>query len=338
MKWTLFVSLLILAPTGAHAQVTAPRTPPAPSPSTRPSTTDADLVRRRGSMVGYIDDPVIGTKLRLRFESAMENRTPDRAEFFYAKCGCYRDLSPSSPNYDASAPGPRPGAANDVNYQQLLVFGEFALANRVSLYGELPTRWLQPQSFIPGTGGSFPNHTGIGDVKAGVKLGAVANARNAVTVQAQWFYPTGSSENGLGTNHASLQSSLLTYHQLSDRLILETEIGEWHPFGGSAGLPTSSSDGFAGDVFFYGAGPSFQIYQSSTTRIAPVVEVVGWHIISGAQTAATSDASGINIVNLKLGGRIAWKSQHSVYAGYGHALTSESWYDDIVRIEYRFAF
>ena len=43
-------------------------------------------------MVGYIDDPVVSSKIRVRFETGMHNRAPDRAEFFYAKCGCYRDL------------------------------------------------------------------------------------------------------------------------------------------------------------------------------------------------------------------------------------------------------
>ena len=45
-------------------------------------------------------------------------------------------------------------------------------------------------------------------------------------------------------------------------------------------------------------------------RLAPVVELVGWRVLSGFQTvAATVDAGGTNIVNLKFGARllIRWR-------------------------------
>ena len=88
---------------------------------------------------------------RLRYDAGYGDNRPDRAEFFYAKCGCYRDLPSSDPAFDASAPGPRPGAADVLNYQQLYLDGEYAVKNRVSFFAELPVRWIQPQSFIPGT-------------------------------------------------------------------------------------------------------------------------------------------------------------------------------------------
>ena len=47
------------------------------------------------SNVGYIDDAIVQTRLRLRFDAAYDNNRPDRAEFFYAKCGCFpRDWVP----------------------------------------------------------------------------------------------------------------------------------------------------------------------------------------------------------------------------------------------------
>ena len=74
--------------------------------------------------------------------------------------------------------------------------------------------------------------------------------------------------------------------------------------------------------------------------MAPVVELVGWHVMSGNQTPAdlgNFDASGTNIVNLKIGVRFV-VDQGSFYAGYGHALTDAAWYTDIVRFEYRYSF
>src|SRR5512133_3451572 len=80
--------------------------------------------RRRGSMVGYIDDAIIESKVRVRFDAGFHDTVPDRAEFFYAKCGCYADAG------DPDAPGPRPGSAKDLNFQQLNVHGEYAVNER----------------------------------------------------------------------------------------------------------------------------------------------------------------------------------------------------------------
>src|SRR5258705_5859807 len=60
---------------------------------------------RRPSMVGYIEDSTIGTQLRLRFDSARHITAPDRAEFFYGKCGCYAGLPKNLAIYDPDAPG-----------------------------------------------------------------------------------------------------------------------------------------------------------------------------------------------------------------------------------------
>jgi hypothetical protein len=294
---------------------------------------DTSAPRRRGSMVGYIDDPVVSSKIRVRFDAGLHNSTPDRAEFFYAKCGCYRDLGPADPFFDPEAAGPGPGIVSDLNFQQLYVQGEYAARDRVSVFAELPVRWLQPQ-----TVNTFSNQSGVGDLRAGVKLALADTAEQMLTAQVRTFLPTGDSRRGLGTDHASIEPAILYYQQLSDRAAIESQVSVWLPFGGSNGLPTSVSDKFAGNVLSYGIGPSFDVYQSGTIRVAPVVELVGWHVLSGFQTNSTPDAGGTNIVNLKLGARASWGRGGSIYGGYGHALTDEDWYDDIFRLEYRFSF
>lgn len=311
---------------------TQPRQPPPPPPP--PET---ERPRRRGSMVGYIEEAVVSSKVRLRFDVGWEITAPDRAEFFYAKCGCYRDLT-GRPEFDPEAPGPRPGAVNDLNYQQLYVLGEYAVGDRVSAYAEMPFRWLQPQSSLPDTGGPFSNQSGTADLRAGVKLALLTDDANVVTARVQAFMPTGKAENGLGTDHWSLEPALLLHNRLSDRVAIESQIGWWHPFDGAAGVPISSDDRFAGDVFFYGVGPSVEVYRGDRLRFAPVVELVGWRVVNGFQTAATSDASGINIVNLKIGARTSWDPGSSIYVGFGKALTDDVWYDEILRFEYRVSF
>jgi hypothetical protein len=288
-------------------------------------------------MVGYVEDAIIESKIRLRFDAGFGNRVPDRAEFFYAKCGCYQDLAPADPQFDPDAPGPLPGAANDIRFQQLYLSAEYAFTPRISAFGQLPFRWLQPQSFIPGTGGGFPNQGGVEDLRAGVKLGLTATAEQSVTAQLRFFMPTGAGERGLGTDHASFEPAILYYQRVNDVVDVESQAGFWIPFEGARPLPTAGEGTFAGDIFFYGIGPSFSVYRSDRVRFAPVVELVGWRVLNGNQTADVIDASGTNIVNLKLGARTVFE-QGSIYVGYGFALTDESWYDDILRVEYRVEF
>ena len=291
-------------------------------------------------MVGYIDDAVVTSKIRVRWEAGWHNHTPDRAEFFYGKCGCYRDPSLPASLFDPDAPGPAPGVVTDLKFEQVYIQAEYSGGGRVSVFAELPSRSIQPQSFLGG-GSGFANQAGLGDVRAGAKIGLVATSRQAVTLQVQGFLPTGKAENGLGTGHQSIEPALLLYNAVNDRVAIESQVGLWHPFGGSKGLPNAESEKFAGDVLFYGIGPSVEVFRNGEVRFAPVVELVGWRVLRGSQTiapgSATDDAAGTNIVNLKIGGRIAW-GESSLYAGWGRALTTASWYDEIVRFEYRFSF
>ena len=98
--------------------------------------------RRRGTMVGYIADGTIEDYVRVRFDAGYDNNVPDRAEFFYAQCGCN----------GGGAPGPgSPGAqdlATSLNFQQLVVDFQYAPHERVAVFGSLPLRFVQPQSFL----------------------------------------------------------------------------------------------------------------------------------------------------------------------------------------------
>ena len=103
-------------------------------------------------------------------------------------------------------------------------------------------------------------------------------------------------------------------------------------------------DKFAGNVLFYGIGPSYELYNSDRLRFGPVVELAGWHVLSGFQTVWVSanrigdKVEGTDIVNLKVGVRTSIGAHNSIYVGYGRALTDAWWYKEIVRAEYRYSF
>jgi len=312
--------------------------PPQTSQSTQSQTTapakEPSGPPLEGSMVGYVDDAIVGSQVRIRFDAGFKDNAPDRAEFFYPQCGCN----------GGGAPGPKPGASNNINFQQLYFQVEYAPIRRFSVFTEVPIRWIQPQSFIPGTGTpTFSNQSGISDVRAGFKLAVTASSDHSLTFQFKAYFPSGDGSRGLGTAHYSVEPSLLYYQRLSDRWAVESQIGGWLPINGSS---LSGVGNYAGDVFFYGFGPSYQLVNRENIKFAPVVELFGWYVLGGRETVASvinppavpADASGTNIVNLKIGARTSFGRHNSVYAGFGQAVTHSVWYEHIVRLEYRYSF
>ena len=316
-----------------------------PAQTRTPAARSDPGTRRRPSMVGYVNDSTIQSQVRIRFDAGYGITSPDRAEFFYAKCGCYRGLPTNLNIYDPDAAGPAPGILTDGNFQQLYLLGEYGMMeNRGSVFVEIPFRWLKPQEFVAGTG-SFGDQTGISDLRFGAKFGMMATANGQATVLVQVTVPTGDSEKGLGTNHASIEPALLIAQRVGDKVGIEAQFGGVFPTGGSPGLPTASADKFSGRVIYYGIGPSFDVYSSDAVRFAPVVELVGWRILSGFRTICdgapcfleANDPSG-NIVNIKIGGRLVMRDQSSIYVGYGKVLSDQQWYDKILRVEFRRSF
>ncbi len=340
------LSLLLFLPAAAAAQQASPApadgqpslSAEAPAASAQPPAQARPSDRkRRGSMVGYIDDATLESQIRVRFDAGFHNLRPDWAEFFYAKCGCYRQLA-GNVAYDPNAAGPGPGIVSDLNFQQFVVQAQIAVKGRLALFAEIPTRWIQPQTFLAaGPPGTFGSQGGLGDVRGGVKVALVSTPDATLTAQVQGYFKTGDASKGLGTNHTSVEPALLYYQKIADRVAIESMVGDWHPINGSPGVPISSADKFAGDVFFYGIGPSIELVSTDRLTFAPVVELVGWRVPKAFETPE-GKVEGVNVVNLKIGARTTVGGQSSFYVGYGRALTTDVWYNDILMFEYRFSF
>jgi hypothetical protein len=298
-----------------------------PKPNKPKPSPDQDRPPGDASMVGYIDDAIVSSQIRVRFDAGFDDNRPDRAEFFYAACGCN----------GFPAAGPQPGAALHLNFQQLYMRGEYAPVKRFSVFAEIPIRWIQPQQFAFATVQPptvpFGNQAGLSDVQAGFKFAVLASSKHYLTFQLGATFPSGDSSKGLGTAHYSIEPSLLYFQK----------IGGTQAFQGDLA-------GFQGDVFTYGLGPSYTVYKGEKFRVAPVLELVGWRVLGGRETNGDLLASipvltnpvvssdGVNIVNLKAGIRTSIGNHNSFYAGFGQALTHEMWYKHIVRLEYRYSF
>ncbi len=268
---------------------------------------------------GYIDGAMPLTQFRLRFDAAYDNNRPDRAEFFYPKCGCFQTR-------DAKGP---PLVERSVDSQELSAYLEVALGNRVSGFFEVPVRFINPEV--------NRNATGVGDLNFGFKYAVVACQDQFLTFQFRTYVPTGDGFRGLGTEHVSLEPAVLWHKDLTERLRVDAELRDWIPVSGSE---------FAGNVLRYGVGVSYAVVDGPGLRVAPSAELVGWTALSGKELAdgRKLDADGDSILNAKVGVRVGFGdgngllSGSDLYVGYGRALTGEVWYKDVVRIEYRMRF
>jgi hypothetical protein len=329
---------------------------------------------------GYLDSAIPKTMFRLRYDAAFNDNRPDRAEYFYAT---WREIAfhPHGINgegvvFDPKAHGPTI-LPSSVNFQEVSSYLEYAFNCRLSAFAEIPVRYVNfrhpqednPESEIKQNPANFPapgspffpepgirgmenptenkNPTGLGDIYLGFKFAFVADPDRYLTFQFRTFIPTGDSFTGLGTGHPSLEPSLLYYRRL-DRLVFQGQLTDWIPIGGGP---------FAGNVLSYGVGMGYDVYQCRNLRVTPIVEFVGWSVLSGLEsvfgpisvttkpanldvprTHGALDASGDTIINAKVGVRTYFGGGSDVYIGYGHALTEDRWYKEILRVEYRFVF
>lgn len=330
-----------------------------------------------GDNAGYIDSAIIRTRFRQRYDSAYDLNRPDRAEFFYPKCGCFGNVQnfaqflsignaggmpvlngipaarragfdprASGPQHPGNRPRAAGGGESRIDYQEIASYLEIAVNRKTSGFVEVPARFLNPTL--------NRNTYGFSDINLGFKHAFVAEPDRFYTFQFRTYVPTGVGERGLGTNHASLEPGFLVFQRLSDRLYFSGELRDW--------IPIHASD-FGGNVLRYGAGLAYNLVLSDSLRIAPVNEFVGWTVLSGKQlnpgsadpniivpNAGPVSAVGETIVNYKIGLRVGLGSynnpgggsglndRHSLYFGYGRAITGEHWYRDMVRVEYNFWF
>ncbi len=282
--------------------------------------------RTSDSNVGYVFNALVGTQVRLRVDAAYGNNVPDRAEFFYAKCGCFQTDAP--PLRDARAKGPPVFPETNIDYQEVIAYLETAFTPRFSGFIETPYRLINPDA--------NRNANGFGDISGGFKWSVLASDTGVVTLMLQTYVATGDPPRGLGNNHITIEQGILFFERLTEQLALEGEFRNWTPINGTD---------FSGDVLRYGLGLSYEVYQTPTWRVRPVGEIVGWTALSGKSlrqtpsgTFSIEDAEADTIVNAKVGLRVLFGENSSFYAGYGRALTGEVWYKDIMRFEYRWYF
>src|SRR5262249_49328743 len=152
------------------------------------------------------DSAIIRSQIRIRFDAAYDDNRPDRAEFFYGKCGCFRSAG------DPHAPGP-PLPETRLDYQEMMGYVGLAASPPFTGFLEMPVRFVNPER--------NDNTSGVGDLNFGIRTGLVAEPGRFWTFQFRTFVPTGNASQGLGTNHVSLEPALLAFESLTDRAFIQ---------------------------------------------------------------------------------------------------------------------
>ncbi|MGE0759771.1 MAG: hypothetical protein AB7O38_22330 [Pirellulaceae bacterium] len=302
------------------------------------------------SDAGYIDNAVVRNRVRFRFDSAYDNPFADRAEFFYPTCGCF-----------PGAPGP-PQPESSVDYQELEASLEYVWTVGTSAFVEFPVRFINPVA--------NDNTAGLSDIRVGIKHALIEGPGQWLTFQLRAFAPTGDGDKGLGTAHPSLEPALL-FQRDTDRLSVFGEVRAWipidankeeFPLSAALGGPGGTIRSYSGTILRYGLGAGYDLSDSPNVDhpivTTLVTELVGWTILDGLKERTLTpfepienppgvlnpnfleeyaSARGDTIVNIKVGIRLS-TSTDTLYVGYGHALTSDQWYQNMLRVEYSYRY
>jgi hypothetical protein len=266
------------------------------------------------SGVSFIDSALPQSEVRLLIDGNYDFRRPGRAEYLFPKSG-----APGDPGW--WQPERR------VDWQELTSYVEFAVQSQFSVFAYLSTRFVNPDINA--------NDWGFDDVDIGFKWAFYSCPGLTTTLQVRGTIPTHSGP-GLGSSHYSVEPGLLVNFRPADFLGIEGEMRYWVPIGGTD---------FAGDMVRYGLGLTIGQRSYQDFWFTPVIETIGWTILSGKElvyfppdVGIARSASGETIVNAYGGVRFGFGDQGDIYLGYGHSLTGDAWQHWLWRVEFRVRF
>ena len=241
--------------------------------------------------------------------------------------------------------GGDPGA-NEVDFEELSTYVEFAFSPRFSVFGEFPVRWVSDVNFGGAPGFEDGEQGGAGDFKAGFRLGIIACPYELLTFQLRPWTPTGEALRAIGVGHDSIDVALLYTFKPDNRTTWFAELQDWQTLDAGTTNDVIEQVDLDGNILRYGLGVGYDVWQSNTycysdqRALTAIFEVVGWTVLDGVITplfvtdgATIEDAEGDTIVNGKYGMRIHGLSEHR--HSYGHNWTGDRWYSDLFRVEWQ---
>lgn len=279
---------------------------------------DAGLGQERVMLAPFeIDVSQPFNNLRTRVDCAYNLERPDRAEYFWARPSSLTGLGPSIPE-------------RSVDYQDIRFQLEFG-GPKFSAATDIPIRILDPDL--------NPNTAGFGDMNLTTKLVLVDGKRWQITQYFRTYFNTGYFPRGLGTGHISIEPGFLARMKWSERTYFHSEIKFW--------VPTPGHLDHAGEVLKFGAGVSHVWFETDSFAAMPTLELVGWSVLDGLETSYPGgvpvEVDPEGILNIHPGIRFVRDADSDLGLfelgiGGGAAVTTNRWYESLLRIEARFSF
>jgi hypothetical protein len=260
------------------------------------------------------------TYTRLRWDSGSDLRTPERAEFFWAKPGVLGGRGPKN-------------IETRVDYDELSLYQEVSAGN-ISLFVNAPYRAVDPDN--------NPGHSNFGDIDLGTKTLLLDCDLMQLSFQFRTYIPSGISRNGLGTGHTSLEPSMLASIKLMQDTYLQTQVAYWIPIGGD--------QTYEGATWWYGASLNRQWFKRGPFTLISTAEFNGWTFTDGAvaippvpggptpspaNAAAFSGRAETTYITLGGGMRLVICDKFDIGFGSSFAVTENHFADQLYRTEFR---
>lgn len=217
-------------------------------------TCDEGIGRERIMFAPFdMEVPLPGNFFAIRYDKADGLRSPDRAEYFWAKQGGL---------------GPDAGESR-IDYQDLR-FIMSAGGKRFSTITEVPLRFID----AAGNGGTG----GLGNISIATKLLLIDGQHWKITQFFKTYLNTGSPGRGTANGHVSLEPGLLAQYKWSPTRYWFSELRYW--------FPTGADPSHGGNVLRYSLGTSKLWYETDTFAVIRTMEFVGTSVLSGRKTLA----------------------------------------------------
>jgi hypothetical protein len=264
--------------------------------------------------ISFVDTTQPMQNFRMRFDAGYDYQSPDRAEYFWAQI---------------NGRGPAGDRGPTVDYQDIRTYMEVG-GDKFSVGTDVPIRIVDPTE-------PFGNHSGIGDINITTKTLFLDGKFWQIANLFRTHIPSGNPAVGLGTGHASIEPGFAIRYKWSDYTYFHGDLKYWVPLGGNPA--------FEGEVLNYGIAMSHVWRETDSTAIMPTIELRGYSFLNGQETSAVPNAGGVGIdpegiLIVHPGVRWAW--DHGTDCGLrevglfgGFSATSDSLYEELIRLEFR---
>ena len=257
----------------------------------------------------FVDHARPQSQMRIRWDAGLDMIMPDRNEFFWARIG---------------RKGP-PNREQTLDYHELTMYTEVAGA-AASVFTEMPYRLVSPDR------NDF--HAGWGDLTIGTKSMFIDCELMQLTFQFKTIIPVGSTRNGFGTGHVTLEPSLLSTIKLTSKDYLETQLSEW--------IPIAGDHDYAGMILHYHMSLNHLWCQKKAVQFVTSLEYQGYAFQDGALTnpanfvgPVTKTSSRDSYHYIGPGCRFVICDNYDIGFGAAFSLTDDHFADQLLRTEIR---